>query len=211
MHTIVMVLALILVCPANPAISQDIRTAGPDDSAAAFEVGLWPGEGRPLLVAGTTVLVPRTEPCRDAPAGTELHVEEGQLVEFGETVYRATVPGRLKVLRDSQVTGRRLGSIARLSREDYTSDRYPTGSHPARAGEVIDYLLPRAEGSCFVRIRGQVIDADPCPDSVFDAVDTFALETEPETEWWVQVLLEGRPSGWLLVDGSGLREEGRTF
>lgn len=211
MHTMVIVHALVLVSLANQAISQDVHTAGPDEGAAAFEVGLWPGEGRPRLVAGTTVLVPRTEPRKDAPAGTQLHVEEGILVEIGETVYRANVPGRLKVLRDSQVTGRRFGSIARLSRDDYVSDRYPTGSLPARAGEVIDYLLPRAEGSCFVRIRGEVIDADPCPDSVDDAVDTFALETEPETEWWVQVMLEGRPIGWLLVDGSDLREEGRTF
>jgi hypothetical protein len=211
MHTLVIVFALGIVCLANPATSQEDPTAGHDKGAAVLEVGLWPGEGRPRLVAGTRTLLLRTEPHRNSPTGTVLQVRKGQSVEFGKTLYRTTVPGRLKVLRDSQVTGRRLGSIFRLSREDYYSDRYTIGSLTVRAGEVIDYLQYRAEGSCLVRIRGEVIEADPCPDSVVDPIDRFELETEPQTEWWVQVLLEGQPNGWALVDGREVRDDGRTF
>jgi hypothetical protein len=209
---VVTTLALVVVYLASPAGPQDNRTAGRTEGAGVFEAGLWPGEGRPRLVAGTTTLSPRTEPRKDAPAGTVLHVKKGQAVEFGETVYRTTVPGRLKVLKDSQVTGRRLGAILRLSRDDYYSDRYETVSLPVRPGEVIDYLQDRAEGTCFVRVRGEVVDADPCPHALVDPVDRFAeLEAEPKTEWWVQVVLEGQPKGWLIVDGKNVREDGRTF
>jgi hypothetical protein len=211
MHTVVVTLALVVVSLVNPARSQDNPTAGRAKGAGVFEVGLWPGEGRPRLVAGTTTLLPNTEPRKDAPAGAVLHVKKGQLLGFGQTVYRTIVPGRLKVLKDAQVTGRRLGSILRLSRDDYYSASYPTASLPVRAGEFIDYLQDRAEGSCFVRIRGEVVDADPCPHLVVHPVGQIALDAEPQTEWWVQVMLEGRPDGWLLVDGRNVREEGRTF
>lgn len=210
-HTTVMVFAVALVSLACQPISQDGDTAGSDGSATAFETGLWPGEGRPRLVAGTTTLALRTEPRTDAPTGTALHVERGQPVEFEETMCRTRVPGRLKVLRDSEVTGRRLGSIVRLSRDDFYSGQYSTGSLPVRAGEVIDYLQYLAEGSCLVRIHGEVLDADPCPDSVADPVGQFELETEPQTEWWVRVQFEGRLKGWVLVDGITVREVGRSF
>lgn len=210
MH-IVTTLALVVACLTSHARPQDNRAAGRPNGAAVFEVGLWPEEGRPRLVAGASTLLPRTEPRRDAPTGAVLRVKKGQPVEFGETLYRTIVPGRLKVLKDSQVTGRRLGSILRLSRADYYSGRYPSASLPVRAGEVIDYLQYRAEGSCFVRIRGEVVDADLCPHFVVDSVDRFALDAEPQTEWWVQVVVKGRPKGWLLVDGRNVREEGRTF
>ena len=210
MH-IVMAVALAHVCVANPAAFQADGTAGHAKAPVVFETGMWPGEGRPRLVAGKNTLLLRAEPRRDAPTRTVLRVNKGQLVEFGETVYRTTVPGRLKVLRNSQVTGRRLGSILRLSRDDYYNGGYPHGSLPVRTGEVIDYLQYRAEGSCLVRIRGEALEADPCPDSTAAAAVQFALQTAPQTEWWVEVLLKGQPGGWLLVDGTMVREAGRTF
>jgi hypothetical protein len=49
--------------------------------------------------------------------------------------------------------------------------------------------------TCFVRIRGLLVDADPCP-----AADAeFRLETRPATEWWIHVVLGEDSKGWLLV------------
>jgi len=209
-HGRVTMLALVLACLTGPAASQDLRTPS-RTKAAVFEIALWPGEGRPRLVAGSTTLTPHAEPRADAPTGAPLRVEKGQVLEFGETLYRTTVAGRLMVLKDAVVTGRRLGSALRLSRDDYYSDRYPTASLPVRAGEVIDYLQPRAEGSCFVRLRGEIMEADPCPHLVVEPVERFALDMEPRTEWWVRLRINGRPGDWLLVDGKSVREGGRTF
>lgn len=212
MRTLVVTLLLAVASPTGLPARQETQTVRPATAAAAFEVDLWPGEGRPRLVAGTTTLLPRIEPRSDAATGTALQVKKGHVLEFGETRYRTIVSGRLEVTKDAEVKGRRLGPVRRLSREEYYSDRYPTEALPVRAGEVIEYLQPRAEGSCIVRIRGEIVDADPCPHVHGDPAAEFAvLEAEPKTEWWVQVLLKGRPEGWLLVDGKTVREEGRTF
>jgi hypothetical protein len=205
-----MVLALVLACLAPLAGWQEGRAARPAKPQAVFEIGLWPGEGRPDLVAGTTTLVPRTEPRRDAPTGPVLHVEKGRALHFDETLYRTTLAGKLRARRDSQVTGRRLGPVSQLSRDDYYSDRFPKASLPVPSGEAIGYLQPRAEGSCFVRVRGEVVDADPCPHLVGDPPAGFTLESEPRTEWWVRVLIDGRPVGWILVDGKNVRERGES-
>jgi len=205
-----MVLAFVLAGLAPATGWQEGWPARPAKAAAVFEIDMWPGEGRPDLVAGSAALVPRAEPHRDAPAAPVLHVEKGQALHFDETLHRTTLAGRLRAREDSHVAGRRLGPVSRLSRDDYYSDRVPTVSLPVPAGLVIDYLQSGAEGGCLVRVRGEVIDTDPCPDLVGDPPG-FALESEPRTEWWVRVLIDGRPVGWLLVDGKKVRERGRTF
>ena len=63
-------------------------------------------------------------------------------------------------------------------------------------GTSLEYLQYRAEGTCFVRLMGEVIDTDVCP--AFD--DKFRVMAEPVTEWWVRVLISGKPKEWLLVD-----------
>ena len=177
-------------------------------AGVVFEVELWPGEGRPKFVAAATTLHPRAEPSTQAAAMPPLQVKKGEAVEFGSTVYRTTRPGRLRVLASATVTGRRLGPILRLSRDDYYSGKFPAASVPVTAGELIDYLQYRAEGTCFVRIRGDVIDAGPCPQEV---ATLFALEAKPELEWWIEHLVKGKSQGWVLVDGKDVKESGRTF
>ncbi len=132
-------------------------------AGVSFEVELWPGEGRPKFVAAATTIHPRAAPSNQAAAMPAVQVRKGEAVEFGATVYRTTKPGRLRALASATVTGRRLGPIVRLSRNDYYSGKFPAAAVPVTAGELIEYLQCRAEGTCFVRIRGDVIDAGPCP------------------------------------------------
>ena len=174
----------------------------------AFEIELWPGEGRPRFVAVATTLQPRVTPSNRAAARQPVQVRKGERLEFGATVHRTTRAGRLRALASETVTGRRVGQIVHLSRNDYYSGKYPAQSVSVAAGEMVDYLQHRAEGTCFVRVRGEVVDASPCPQ---EAATAFALETTPEIEWWIEYLVEGRSQGWLLVDGKDVREGGRTF
>jgi hypothetical protein len=176
-------------------------------AGVVFEVELWPGEGRPRLVAGTATLQPRAEPSLQAVALQVARVRTGEVVEFGRTLYRTTRPGRLRASAASMVTGRRLGPVVHLSRDAYYSGQHPASSVSIAAGEMFDYLQYRAEGTCFVRVHGDVIDLDPCPRDA----KGFVLETRPEIEWWVEYLVNGRSQGWLLVDGKGVKEAGRTW
>ena len=75
-------------------------------------------------------------------------------------------------------------------------------------GLNIEYLQYRAEGTCFVRLSGVVIDADPCP---INDKAMFRLETEPKIEWWIHVVLPDNSVGWLLVTDSRVKLVDREF
>ena len=72
---------------------------------------------------------------------------------------------------------------------------------------TLEYLQYRAEGSCFIRMEGGVIDADDCP---ANNKSLFKIEAEPTVESWIHVVLRGS-SGWLLVNDSGMKEVDREF
>jgi len=101
-----------------------------------------------------------------------------------------------------------LGDVRILARQRYYSDEFQRGGITLRPPATFEYLQDRAEGTCFVRVNGQVIDADVCPahdDSVFRVTGT------PQTQLWIRVAEPGRPAGWLRVDDGAVRLVGRTF
>lgn len=189
-------------------LSITLASATAQGPAAPFEVGLWPGEGRPVFEAVATELPLREQPSATVPIVERLRVTKGHKVEFGQTVYRTLTPGRLRVLTETRLLGRRLGTLSRLSKDDYYSGKFSRGELVVRAGEVVEYLQYRAEGTCFIRVDGAVLDAEACPAQNAQA---FAVESKPELEWWIEVLAGGKPSGWLMVDAATVKEVRRTF
>jgi hypothetical protein len=173
-----------------------------------FEIELWPGEGRPLFQAVTTELAIREMPSTSARIVRQLRVSIGQQLAFDETRYRTTATGHLQVLSATTVTGRVLGSIHRLTRDAYYKGQFPMEALACKEGDVIEYLQYRAEGTCFVQIADQVVDADPCP-----AQDDqgFRTITQPKTEWWIRVVLDGVPVGWVMVDEKTVKQSGRSL
>lgn len=57
-------------------------------------------------------------------------------------------------------------------------------------------IVVRPRHTCFVRAGGSVIDAAPCPT---EKPAEFRLDAKPITEWWIHLIENGRPRGWLLV------------
>jgi hypothetical protein len=161
-----------------------------------FEMALWPGEGRPVVQSVASALELREQPVGSAKVVLKLAAIPRQRLQFDETRFRTTSPGRLLAVVATTVTGRRLGAIQALARADYYSGKYPAAAVKVDAGDIVEYLQYRAEGTCFVRIAGAVIDADPCPHGTGDG---FRLLTEPEVEWWIRLVADDRPLGWLLL------------
>jgi hypothetical protein len=176
--------------------------------SSVFEIELWPGEGRPQFQAVTTELGIREMPSTSARIARRLRVSSGQPITFDETRYRTTESGRLQVLSATSVTGRVLGTIRELTRDAYYRGQFPRQTVACKEGDVIGYLQYRAEGTCFVQVADQVVDADPCP-----AQDdrNFRVVTEPSTEWWIRVVLDRVPVGWVMVDGKTVKQSGRSF
>jgi hypothetical protein len=75
-------------------------------------------------------------------------------------------------------------------------------------GDRVEFLQYRAEVTCFVRVDGAVIDAERCP-----ATDArfFAVESKPVLEWWIEVVADGKPRGWLQVEPSTVKHVRRAF
>jgi hypothetical protein len=168
---------------------------------AMFEIDLWPGEGRPVFAASATRLQLRETPSESARAVSTWTGRLGQVLTFDDTRYRTTQVGRFTVLIPTVMTGRQLGGTKRLSRADYYSGKFGPTRLNLNTGDVVEYLQYRAEGTCFVRVAGAAIDADPCPNHQPKA---FRLESEPKTEWWIHVV-QDELKGWLLVTEATVR------
>ncbi len=175
---------------------------------ALFEIELWPGEGRPEFQAVANELVIYEMPSPSATVTRRLGVTSGQRIAFDETRYRTTESGPMQVLAAASVTGRVLGNFRLLTRDQYYKGRFPTQAIAVSKGDVIEYLQYRAEGTCFVQVADQVIDADPCP--VQDERN-FRVNTQPKTEWWIRVVLDRVPVGWVMVDEKAIKHSGRSF
>ena len=171
-------------------------------SGATFEVDLWPGEGHPVFEAVAPQLQLHELPSESSSVVETIRTRPGQRLAFNDTRYRTMRPGRFVVSASTRITGRRLGELSHLSRSDYYSGKFSPASLPVIGGDTIEYLQYRAEGTCFVRILNSVIDADPCPT---EKEGEFRLEAKPTLEWWIHVMLDGTPRGWLLVTDATAR------
>jgi hypothetical protein len=176
--------------------------------SGVFESQLWPGEGRPQFLAGATDLAIHEAPMSSARVVRRLAVMPGQDIAFDETRYRTIESGTVQVLARTHITGRVLGPIRSVSRDAYYKGRFPREAVACKQGDVIEYLQDRAEGTCFVRVGDQVVDADPCP-AQDDAA--FRVVTKPKTEWWIRVAVDRVPLGWALVDGNNIKQNARKF
>lgn len=171
-----------------------------------FECDLWPGEGRPRLRAVGPLSL-HGEPTSQAP-GSRLTVSPSQDLVFDQVVTRTRVAATVKVLQATSMSGTRFGAVARVTRSDYYGGRAVRGHVNVTPQTRVEYLQYRAEGECFVRVDGEVWAVDDCPTRFEDA---YAVEGEPDVELWARIVHQGRPRGWVLVDGKRVKVVGRTF
>lgn len=194
--------------PSRPKLgaTSDASREGPD---SIFEVELWPGEGRPQFKTTGAALTLRERPARSAPVARVVpDVPPGTPIAFDHVRYQTMQPGSIAVLAPDTVSGRNMGDIRYLSRKEYYAGSYPQEDRAVVAGDTIVYLQHRAEGTCFVRIDRDVIDASPCPAHLGDSFDLVA---EPQVAWWIRVVRHDAPAGWLLVGDSTVTQAGRRF
>jgi hypothetical protein len=165
-------------------------------SEPVFQVELPPEEGIPTFEATGEPLRLHETPNRTALVKHVAETVSGMPIEFDATRYQTWEPGTIEVLEAAVIDGRDMGAVQHLTRDQYYSADFPYEKWQVVPGDTIEYLQYRAEGTCFVRIGGVVVNADLCP-----AVrqDTFLVATEPVTEWWIHATI-GEKTGWLLVD-----------
>jgi len=176
--------------------AAEVGTAGVSHPEPVFESGIWPGEGIPVVTATSDSLVLRRAPRLGAEIVARLTVQPGTELPYDSTRFQTIVPGELTVRAVATLHGRWFGNITYLPRSRYYSNQGRDTSIVIEPGADIQYLQYRAEGTCFVRLNGHIIDAGYCP-----TVDTAAyrLERQPVTHWWIYVRAPGG-SGWLRLE-----------
>lgn len=182
-----------------------VEPAIPGD--AVFTVELWPGEGIPVIVAQRPSLALRRSPSLASVPTDTLAVSAGTRLTFDSTRFETLAAGLLTTAAALVVTGRDLGAIDHLTRDDYYRAEFPSVDELVPARASIEYLQDRAEGTCFVRLSGRVIDARVCP-SLHEHV---TIEREPLTRWWTFVRNDGGAAGWLIVSDSTAQVVRREF
>jgi hypothetical protein len=191
----------------NVAYSTVLIAAFLKTGIPVFEVDIWPGEGRPVFEATSKVLYLHERPSASSRISKTLAVAAAQRLSFDDTRYQTIKAGRIRVLGATRVTGRVIGAVNRLSRDEYYFGKFASASMDIRPGVTLEYLQYRAEGTCFIRMAGRVIDAEDCP---ANDKSLFNIEAEPTVEWWIHVVLPGN-SGWLLVDDSSVKQVDREL
>ncbi|HEY2381433.1 MAG TPA: hypothetical protein VGK48_09680 [Terriglobia bacterium] len=169
--------------------------------APVFEIDLWPGEGVPRFEAVSKELMLHELPLTSSRIVSTVAVLPGQNVDFDDTLYRTVEAGRIEVLQPSEIDGRVIGKVNRLTRSDYNSNKFKTFKRELQPKMIIEYIQDRAEGTCFLGIDGEVLDT-LCPT---DHDPKLHVLTEPKTEWWIHVVL-GVSAGWIQVSDSTVRD-----
>ena len=148
-----------------------------------FTLEMWPGEGVPRFVANKASLELYSEASRGA-AKHRLATRSGAPIDFDRTKYITVRAGRIVARKRGTTSGRVFGKIGSLSKELYYADKVPTRAVAYAARDTLEFLQDRAEGTCIMRIRGEVVESDPCPGSDKEAFTTL---DEPHIEWWIRV------------------------
>lgn len=189
--------------------ADSLMTAHPEpEDSVQFAIDLWPGEGIPVIESRRSSLPLRAHPLLDAAIVDTLKSRVGQRVAFDSTRYQTIESGSIRVTTGLLVEGRDLGATRHLSLETYYGAARSEVSIPVVAPATIDLLQYRAEGTCFLRWEGRVIDAQPCPGFGKDSVQVVR---EPVTQWWIGVRGQGGTFGWVLVSDSTAQSVRREF
>lgn len=179
------------------SISVFLFAAAISECTGGFESSMTPEEGVPHYETLAGAIELYAEPNAAAMLAGRVSPPAGTRFESAEARFRTLEPAPVTLKVPLRARGRSFGCIGLLTREAYYRSEQPSADMNLPAGTAFEYLQYRAEGTCFVRIDGAVLDTDDlCP-----TVDRelFEMPAEPATELWIRTTLDG-VTGWVRID-----------
>lgn len=164
--------------------------------AMAFECGIFPGEGPHKLEAPGGDIVLRGAPSQVARVVETIRPGKGASIKWSYARFRTVSPGIFLARESGTIKGKNYGRVFYLSKKDYYRGYGRSESFHYAAGDSIEYLQYRAEGSAFIRINGVVVGAD-----LLSKLAVPLKEVKrPQLELWIEVTGEdGHPIGWYQL------------
>jgi|GEM_PF-1677991 len=200
--SLVILLIILILIGCGSAEQERAEEAG--DAALILE--RWPGEGVPVLAwqgpGDSLEVYPRpgdASPARSAARAGKIAVTAGQRLHWDRSVIRIEQPGQMKITEDCILNGfvydpPRGGRLeAGRARDIYLP-----------SGTLLEVICYAAEGFYIFRHQGEYIEMEvgrPCQQML----------DRPQTRWWVQITENGRPIGWIPVDGDRVKVIDRRF
>lgn len=168
----------------------------------AFESGLWPGEGRPVFIAGADLTLQKA-PVKNSREIPNLKILKGRKIDFQETRYRTVKSGAIVAKAPVSLSVTSYGKGDYLPPDAY----YHQGMKKnidLKSGDSLEYLQYRAEGECLIKLNGEVLAIPPH--------ENIRIASEPLTEWWVLAVdKQKKPLGWILIDDKTVEFAKRQF
>jgi len=156
-----------------------------------FQFEGWPGEGVPVLTATATIAAPlRAEAKPDSPEYGTCKLPSGSRLKWSMSTQVVQSPTSMTLKAAKSLTVTSYGRLVLLTKSAY----YNKGNEKTLsmdAGAKVEFLMYRAEGSCFFRYKGEVFSAE-CSEFEFAGEDQ-------KSEWWLQAEC-GDVGGWMRVD-----------
>lgn len=174
---------------------------------ATFTIELPPGEGIPVLEAVGDSIVLHAGPSSGTPMTGALTGSRGRILPYDSARYVTLEPGAVVATDATEIVGYNHGATGMLTRAKYYEPGVAADTFPIAAGDTVEFLQHRAEGTCFIRRRGEVIDARECP-AIGDT--SWTVLSQPATELWFRLAGEP-PRGWVKIGEASVRIARRTF
>ncbi len=156
-----------------------------------FQFEGWPGEGVPVLTAKADVAAPlRAEAKPDSPEYGTCKLSSGSQLNWSMSTQVVRAPEALVVKTAKPLKVTSYGRLVLLTNSAY----YNSGKEKTLSlakGDTVEFLMPRAEGTCFFRHKGEVFTSE-C--MAFEGAGKAV-----KSEWWVQAEC-GDVGGWMRVD-----------
>jgi hypothetical protein len=170
-----------------------------------FASDLAPGEcglGRVYYRENKLILF-REAPSRNSPVILRAFAKGVQAGYWGVR-YRTLAPGKVRAKKSISFEGTSFGQINHLSEDLYYAGGIEDEIFTVHANERFELLQYRGEGSCFIRLRSQVIEVHSCSeDGRLEGKEWQALETysAPKVELWIRLIDDSRRAiGWAYFD-----------
>jgi len=182
-----------------------------------FEYESRPYEGIPYLRVHTGEVAIRLQPSDQAPIAQKLKIVKDSVVTtqyaykriellikngsllgidsfsslnsqifFDKSIQKTIKPGVIKAVRDGRIShyGEETGELEVIEFKE---------------GDTFEELIYIGEGSCIYKIHGKTMQTGCL---LFDMENKDALKRErpTETQWWIRLVQESKPIGWIKVD-----------
>jgi len=178
----------------------------------SFESELWPGEGIPTFRAIHDSLILYKEPSILSPKIKLHNINKDDIITYDKTLFRTVKPGIIIAQSSGKFYGRSFGNITYLSNHMYYHESKKSMYFTYELGDSIRYLQYRAEGSCIIQYKGEILEVDDCLWNIVKNEKQFKKISDNTTEWWIRITnSNNKPIGWLLLDEKSVENLGRRF